>query len=144
MKIVPCEHIKMQYDKSSDKQKFCRFATNKCTPKINNMTRHHWSYNRDDLIDIIYVPNSLHATFHGKIYYDKNEMKFRAGHIHFYWMVPRDQLIKPGELLDTKFKHIRFLVEIRKYIVAEDLYFKDKYGWEPRDPKLLKKLREES
>ena len=115
MNVEPCEMIKKRYDEAKDKKKFCGQAMAKCVPQKDGYYRHHWSYNRDHLIDVIYVQKELHISFHSCMYYDIREKLYRASWLNSYYQDKIDQIIKHGTLLDTKIKHIRFLVEVRRF-----------------------------
>ena len=70
----------------------------------DNRVKHHWSYNEEDAMDIIYLTTEYHGAFHSHSSYDKNEKKYRTS---------------GGKLLDTKFKHMRYIVSINMYIEEE-------------------------
>ena len=55
-------------------------------------------------MDIIYLTTEYHGAFHSHSSYDKNEKKYRTS---------------GGKLLDTKFKHMRYIIKINKYIEEE-------------------------
>jgi hypothetical protein len=61
------------------------------------MNRHHWSYRREHWTDVIFVTEDVHATIHRLLFYDAEERLFRT---------PR------GHLLDTKRKHVRWMLAV--------------------------------
>jgi len=115
MHSIPCECIKKQYDRADDKKTFCGIATTKCTDAKKGFHRHHWSYNREHLIDVVYVDKSYHQTFHSYMTYDRQEKMYRVGELHCSWGDKCFQGKERGELLDTKFKHLRWLVEVKNH-----------------------------
>ena len=77
----------------------CLMSSGKVPPK-EGYHRHHWSYNTEDALDIFYLKGKNHYWAHCVLDYDKD-----SGYYYNKFS---------GELLDTKSKHIRALVERRK------------------------------
>ena len=57
--------------------------------------RHHWSYNEEHWLDIIYVDASMHSYYHTHMEYDSTHMMYR--------------IKATGELLDTRERHEAYL-----------------------------------
>ena len=61
------------------------------------MERHHWSYKREHWLDVILLQIGAHRSLHRHMEYDADSRQFRT---------PR------GHLLDTKRKHVRWLLAV--------------------------------
>ena len=59
----------------------------------SGMERHHWSYNREDHLDVICIRVSYHRALHRHMEYDAETRYFRTPN---------------GHLLDTRRKHLRW------------------------------------
>ena len=73
-------------------------ATNKANnnlPSRDGYHRHHWSYNEEHWLDIIYVNASMHNYYHTHMEYDSTHMVYR--------------IKSTGELLDTRERHEAYL-----------------------------------
>jgi hypothetical protein len=62
---------------------------------IENKEKHHWSYNEEDLLDIIYLTKQEHMKAHRFIIYDRERFMYRR--------------YDTNELLDTKTRHFDFI-----------------------------------
>ena len=62
---------------------------------IENQEKHHWSYNEEDLLDIIYLTKKEHMKAHRFIIYDRERFMYRR--------------YDKNELLDTKTRHFDFI-----------------------------------
>jgi hypothetical protein len=62
---------------------------------IENQEKHHWSYNEEDLLDIIYLTKKEHMKAHRFIIYDRERFMYRR--------------YDTNELLDTKTRHFDFI-----------------------------------
>lgn len=60
------------------------------------LTRHHWSYKVEHRRDIIFINRIKHDNVHRHITYDQNTMMYRT---------------PTGELLDTKEKHLGYIIK---------------------------------
>ena len=75
-----------------------RKATSKANynlPSRDGYHRHHWSYNEEHWLDIIYVNASMHNYYHTHMEYDSTHMVYR--------------IKSTGELLDTRERHEAYL-----------------------------------
>lgn len=61
------------------------------------MERHHWSYNREYWLDVIFMQIGAHRALHRRMELDMETLTFRT---------PR------GHLLDTKRKHVRWMLAV--------------------------------
>jgi hypothetical protein len=62
--------------------------------KKNGTHNHHWSYNQEHWLDIVYINHIDHATAHRFMVYDQERMMYRT---------------KEGVLLDTKEAHVEYI-----------------------------------
>lgn len=73
----------------------------------NGLETHHWSYNQEHWKDILHLSVKDHNFLHRYMEYDQERMMYR---------VQREtKSFVKGELLDTKYRHIKFFLEIKKY-----------------------------
>jgi len=68
---------------------------------IYGWIKHHWSYNTEDATDIIFLKHENHIRVHSDLKYDP-ESKYYFG------------IYDTDILLDTKRKHLRYIVNIEK------------------------------
>lgn len=61
----------------------------------NGFETHHWSYNEEHYLDVIYLSIGIHRKLHKKLVYDQSKMMFRVK--------------ATNELLNTKEKHKNFI-----------------------------------
>lgn len=68
---------------------------------IEGFQKHHWSYNKKDAKDIIYVQSNIHKTLHRFMTYDQERFMYRT-------IIPFSKYPK-GILLDSKILHKKYL-----------------------------------
>ncbi len=68
----------------------------KIKPPQSGLEKHHWSYNEEHYIDIIFLSKKEHMKAHRFIVYDQERMMYRR--------------YDTNELLDTKEKHESFIL----------------------------------
>jgi len=73
-------------------------ATSKIKPK-KGLDKHHWSYNKEHWMDIIFLGKSIHRIAHRNMIYDQERMMFRT---------------TAGILLDSKIDHLNFIDGLNK------------------------------
>lgn len=66
---------------------------------------HHWSYNEEHWKDVIHLSIKEHNFLHRYMGYDQEQMMYRAS--------VGTKSFKQGELLDTKYRHIKFYLELK-------------------------------
>lgn len=66
---------------------------------VSGIHQHHWSYNEEHQLDIIYLPSKLHLLIHRNMVYDHNKFMYRT---------------LDNELLDTKEKHLIYISKIKE------------------------------
>jgi hypothetical protein len=81
--------------------------------KTSNMSKkdveiHHWSYNEPHYKDILYLTKEWHSFLHRYMEYDQEQMKYRVQRL--------TKSFERGELLDTKYRHLKFLVELKNSV----------------------------
>lgn len=74
-------------------------STSGMKPKIKGNHLHHWSYNEEHFKDVIELKPKIHYEIHRFIKYDQNLKMYTDLN---------------GNVLDTKMKHLRYLVEFKK------------------------------
>jgi len=75
-----------------------RLAAKRVIPTIPaGMERHHWSYRRDHWADVILLRIDNHRALHQAMTYDEQAKQFRT---------------RRGHLMDTKAKHIRYMLAV--------------------------------
>ena len=63
--------------------------------KIDGYNAHHWSYNKEHWLDVIYLDRSNHQSLHALTEYDQSEFKYR--------------IKETGKLLETKEETLKFI-----------------------------------
>ena len=91
---VKAKFNKKYESKYPEKRKATTKANNNL-PSRDGYHRHHWSYNEEHWLDIIYVNASMHSYYHTHMEYDSTHMVYRAK--------------ATGELLDTRERHEAYL-----------------------------------
>lgn len=70
--------------------------------------KHHWNYSEGFELDIIWMTNKEHNYLHRYIQYDQDQMMYRC---------TRDVgEFKPLDLLDTKYRHLKYYLTLKKHI----------------------------
>lgn len=96
--------IMERYNKRYPEKQLARIASQRMGKK--GLHTHHWSYNQEHYKDIIHLSVKDHNFLHRHMEYDQERMMYR---------VQREtKSFVKGELLDTKYRHIKFFLEIKK------------------------------
>lgn len=82
------------WEKYPEKKQASSFA-GKLTAPFTGLERHHWSYNEEHYIDVVWLSKKDHMKGHRFIKYDQERKMYRR--------------FDTGELLDTKIKHELFI-----------------------------------
>ena len=69
---------------------------------------HHWSYNEAHYKDVIYLTKEWHSYLHRYMEYDQERMKYRVQ--------KNTKSFEKGELLDTKYRHLKFFIELKSFV----------------------------
>lgn len=69
----------------------------------SGMVRHHWSYGEAHMTDVIFLKPAIHRALHRYMQYD--------GDAHFF-------RTRRGHLLDTKRKHVRWMLAVLRTLVS--------------------------
>jgi hypothetical protein len=73
---------------------------------FNGKEKHHWSYNKQHYKDVIPLTKKEHSFLHRFIQYDQERYMYRA--------VKTIGSFVAGELLDTKYRHIKYFLYCNK------------------------------
>jgi hypothetical protein len=99
---------KINLSKAEIMKNRCRQLTARIVPFRYGYLRHHWTYELELAEDIIYLKPCFHGLVHKNMSYDETSLIFRAKKIDIKCY---KQKIQEYELLDTKYKHMRWLIE---------------------------------
>ena len=97
------EYTKLNREKFPEKYK-ARTAAQGITK--NGFENHHWSYNEQHRKDVIFLKVKNHNFLHRYMIYDQERFMYRVTY--------PTRSFKQGELLDTKYRHIKFYLECLK------------------------------
>lgn len=94
----------MQY-RSLYPEKYKAKSASKRVKRPKNTERHHWSYNEEHWKDLIFLSNKDHNFLHRHMTYDQERFMYRVA-------LPT-QSFQENELLDSKYRHIKFFLECK-------------------------------
>jgi len=86
-------------EKARVRSKFTYFKTKNGVKTPNGYHFHHYSYNLDDYMGVVLLPSWLHRELHSRMVYIQPCKYYKT---------------KDGVFLDTKFKHLSFINDVRK------------------------------
>ena len=87
--------INKKYESKYPEKGKAKSKANNNLPSRDGYHRHHWSYNEEHWLDVIYVDASMHSYYHTHMEYDSAHMMYR--------------IKATGELLDTRERHEAYL-----------------------------------
>ena len=90
------KEIMLRYYEKYPEKKICKVYMKKMKPSAIGMEFHHWSYNLIHAQDVIELSIRQHNKAHRFLIYDQERMMYRR--------------IDTNELLDTKEKHLEFIM----------------------------------
>lgn len=101
-KTKPVDHIKKKkiinrYLSKYPEKKKAHSLTQSLKPKTKGNHLHHWSYNEEHFKCVIELTEKMHNYIHRFLTYDLSKKMYRS---------------KDGELLDTRKKHIEYIMSI--------------------------------
>jgi len=103
---LSAENKKIAMDKYRAKYPEKYLANNKSQRlKKEGFEKHHWNYSEGFEKDVIWLTKKDHAFIHRYIQYDQERMMYRC--------TRSEGRYQQGDLLDTKFKHIRYYLMLK-------------------------------
>lgn len=99
------KYISIYYAKYPEKKRALRLSSH---IRKKGYHKHHWSYAEGFEKDIIWLNVKEHNYLHRYLVYDQERQLYRC--------TRKTDSFTPGDLLDTKYRHIRYYLELKKII----------------------------
>lgn len=97
--------IDVYYNKYPEKKRAKNLSSNL---KKNGYHKHHWSYREGFEKDVIWLTCIEHNYLHRYLNYDQERQLYRC--------IKSTASFEKGDLLDSKYRHIRYYLELKKII----------------------------
>jgi hypothetical protein len=96
----------LRYDEKYPEKKRCRNKSSHL--RKDGFEKHHWNYSEGFEKNVIWLTRKEHNYLHRYMKYDQERMMYRC--------TRNVGLFVAGDLLDTKYRHIKYLLTLKKNI----------------------------